>query len=814
MIMTKSPVPHLIAALFAIAGTHKLNAAEPSMPFPDEAILSFMKSNGVPELTFQPGARLQRDLDAAWMKWNHRVIIDPVVARLKMDDKTREAAAQTLAEGIRQYRKTEDKDLDTDAKDVMNQCETLIKAGVDEPLVHWVYSVAVHSVTQDTRATRDAFSKAWKHKNFVKQPAALRAMIISSVGALKEGSKFSWRDVPKDGEVVTALLESLKDGSYRSDEEEIMDRNLWPAFNETRVSNGEATVREICDLPTNPAWLKLMCNGRYASAKAWLARGHSYASGVTKEGWKSFEEYRAIAVDHYQKAWKLNPERPVAARELLGITLTGGDTGAGPLTWLQRVQAAQFDSLSAFRSVMNGMLPRWGGTHEQMLAFGMACVMTKRFDTNVPYFFFDALDDVVKDIGEWRYVCRQPLVAQTTIALSKQRLQDAPNDDVRHHLQTMLGVYAWLCGDFKLATETLAKVPEPFDPDVRKSLTNFKGWNEEVIRGESIIFATGLKSQWDDAGKALAGKNVDVALKLYREITAKVDGVAAKLAKSRVSMIEFDQDFAKGEWMPLKVDPSLTGWQIQKGNWEGTADGSLVNRGAGNSAFIFHHGHVGLDFQMRGEFETTRSGLGIVIGYDTRSDGKEQWLTCVFDRDRLRVLDHYYSSGLENLKYGEQKKVSFLITCKQGKLSVEMNGRELLHEVQTLGYYAPHDPLSLGENGHVGFAHPQLDKGSVTKLLHAEVRMLPADFKSEHPMKPFHFEDTEWKRNDTTMRFASDGKWTQAKGAAQTLGRWFSIGDRSIGVTDPKKEVQSFHLSDTENELVRANGDKWQRVQK
>lgn len=723
--------------IFTLVG---LTASAPcAVELPEAEMRAYIEKNEMPQLQARPGARLQRDYESQWLKWFGRSIAMPFSARLstnqKIDGGTRERALQLVHKGIMYVRRSPQRDPAFSADVMEAECAAVIKAGVDDPLIHWLHGLAIYGSSQDFPGFEAAYKKAARHPQFKAMPAAQRLLTMEGCERIAAESRRNTTAMPRGEEIIKAAWESLQESSYQPDEDEILDENLWPVFRETVQAKDEPLVQKICAVSTLSPWASQMLMGRYLETKAWLSRGHGFAGEVKPEGWVGFEESRVKGIECFKEAWKLRPERPSAARQLLSITMTGGNTGEKPQVWLQRVQEAQFDHLSSFRALMNGLLPRWGGSHQLMLAFGLSCAATKRFDTEVPYFFLEVLRDLARDGADWRKVCSHPMVAQVAVALCKQRVQDAPTPAMKEEALMLLGAFAWICGDYTAAADALALVDKKFTRSVVVQILPFQGWNEQIIRAESAIFAVGYQEQWQAAERAMAEKDLATAEDGYRTIRAQLQGVGgADLADSRLAAIKFERSLAAGGWVPLSVDPSLAGWQNQKGDWTGTADGQLVNRGLGASAFIFHLGRVGTEFQMRGEFTAGKSGMGVLIGHGDNEEGTEQWVTCVMKNEEAYFLDRFFKGGLENRKFKATpppSPTSFLITCHDGKVSFEVSGQKVFTESVPSAYHGSHPPLPLTPDGHVGFCMSMFDKDTLSTILKCEVRQLPPDFKPE-----------------------------------------------------------------------------------
>lgn len=703
-----------------------ISAAAPD--WPADEIATFLQKHGMRPLESKPGTKLQWDADAQWLAWFRRVILTPFQERWGKDDALVRKASHLLEQGALQMQASLVMDKQLTPAALAKGCAELIQAGVDDPLMHWAHSHAIYISSQNAPASTDAYNKARRHRDFARLPASSRYWVLSGISRLHAQMHPTRQPTPSGAELIQAADAALREeGAFTAGEEDILDERLWPVFRETNLRGNEEKVRAMGGLGTLSEWTRQMLTGRLHEAQAWLARGHSFANGVKPEGWQGFEQHREHAVAAFKKAWDLRHDTPVAARELLGITMTGGSTGEKADVWLHRALGAQFDHLSTCRSLMNGLLPRWGGSHDQMLAFGLACAATRRFDTPLPYFFFDALADVVRDGGEWWVVCRQPLISRVTMALCRQRVADAVTPEEKQDALALQGCYGWLCGDYAAAQEALAQNEARFSRRVVVNFLGFQGINESLVRGESAIFTTDLARIWQQAHQDLLARKWEPAIKAFETVRDRLKGAGSRFAASWLQTAQLEKQLESGDWVTLPLTPDRDGWQVQKGDWSVGADGALTNRGKGTSAFIFHHARLGPDVEIRGEFTAGKSGLGVFLGHGYQNGSKERWLTCLMKRDQAYFLDRYYSSGTEKRKIPklpEGKPIRFEIACRDGKITWKVNDQIAYEDVTPVDYNAPHAPLPLVQDGHIGFCHSQFDEGHLATVRKVEVRRL------------------------------------------------------------------------------------------
>jgi hypothetical protein len=213
-------------------------------------------------------------------------------------------------------------------------------------------------------------------------------------------------------------------------------------------------------------WLTKVLEGSTEIAKAWQLRGEGVASTVTKEGWKGFAEHLANARVALTDAWKINPSYPEAPAGMITIATTGHTIhGEGERIWFERTIAAQLDYLPAYGIFMQAIWPRWGGSLSAMYNFGVACLNTKRFDTEVPLFYLIALRDIafMMPNDAWRLPFRLPEVAQNMDVLFNGLLAEPSRVQDRDRLVTQKALVKAWCGNYDEAKSLLESVDQEVD---------------------------------------------------------------------------------------------------------------------------------------------------------------------------------------------------------------------------------------------------------------------------------------------------------------------------------------------------------------
>jgi hypothetical protein len=168
----------------------------------------------------------------------------------------------------------------------------------------------------------------------------------------------------------------------------------------------EAVSQALAAQPGADPWLQDMLAGENAITAAWKARGNGWASSVSEEGWQGFADGLVKARQHLTKAWKLHPHYPEAPTRMIQVVM-GEDDSSGETVrlWFDRAVSGQLDYMPAYDQLVWALLPRWGGSLEEVYDFGVECLATKRFDTDVPLRYYNAVWQLANregDIAIWR----------------------------------------------------------------------------------------------------------------------------------------------------------------------------------------------------------------------------------------------------------------------------------------------------------------------------------------------------------------------------------------------------------------------------
>lgn len=704
-----------------------------SLALMEISVLSqFIKDRSdLPELAQAAGSRLAVDYEKKWLSWCERVCVQPFAARPGGSAEVKEQAVKVVRRGIPLLRNHAERDFSYSSANLASECAELIKQGVDDPLIYWLQCWAIHDSTRDFPACAAAFKRGYNHQLAQTILPAVRYLLIVTFEDIRRDAGQKGDDRTYDRPLMECAKLSLLDGSYLEEDEEILAENLVPLFYEEVFTTDEKKVAEICGTPLKSKYAQLMLKGAFELRKGRLGQGSATDPFDGSVGVQHMKQ----AVEKFRAAWELKPQYPQPATNMLDISIVAGkEVEEESAEWFNRALTAQFDYLPAYKAWLNGLLPRWGGSHEKMLDFGIMCARTHRYDTQVPYYFFKILGDVLDDSNLGRKVFKDVIVKETAMALSEQKVKDARNEVQRENALSMLGIHAWACEEYARATEVLKSQPKRFNRPAIIVMLPFKT-NERDIRGESELYAHDLKDEWEKAESAWKAKQLEEAARLYEALLTKPGGSENELVASKLASVRFEQEFAKGGWVSLNIEPRLLCWQLDKGNWTATKEGVLTNVGMGDSAFILHNGRIGDDFQMRGVFEIkgarAEAGMGVMLGYG-RDEESARWVSCVhqFERigSRVEMLDGKFDSTVDDALLGDGVgRFEFEITCHDGRITYAVNGCKVYSDCAAYDTLEPFPPLKRMRDGRVGLGHLLCPSGATTSLMKAEVRRLPDD---------------------------------------------------------------------------------------
>ena len=317
-----------------------------------------------------------------------------------------------------------------------------------------------------------------------------------------------------------------------------------------------------------PPWIREMGLGLGELKIAWQARGTGVASTVSENGWREYRARQQSGAQHLLKADEINPHYPESSFQMMSIALDG-DTEKPIEWWFRETVERQFDYYQAYDMQMKSLMPRWGGSHEELMEFGRQCYETGRFETNIPYLLIEALKRVIDDRGV-EVLSDQTIYEAADSCLEKyieQFKSEGIEGDPRGRI--VLSKQAVLNSAFG-KHEKAKKLYDELGEDLLVDANREFALNISAIRYRRISSAA-VGTSADAAKKLEALWNEDVAERYdNRQVIDELintgmnnmyyDKYEDEFWEAYSEINQLEKQFERGEWVELKFSEGLTNW--------------------------------------------------------------------------------------------------------------------------------------------------------------------------------------------------------------------------------------------------------------
>jgi len=722
--MRSQKVRVLAAAMLLAAGSLHAQEGVPS----DEALevlrrMALHADTAVPPIKIAASARTFKDIEREYLAWGDRVFVQPALARIAARGEV------PWAEEARSFVKSTVRVLftarDFEAKDFQPQAQELVKTGCDDPAV----LILAAYVNMKCEVNRVFVSNCAELalKKLAADPGIPAVLWYHAHGLMtwvwQEGG-YKTEPGAERLKAIGVISRMASDASFEPAETELFLLNL--ASQEFLLKPHADKVRDLAPKLPLPLWAQQTILGNAELDLAWNARGSGWAAAVTPEGWKGFEEHLTEARTALVRAWKWNPKCPIAATRMITVVMAAkSENGETERLWFDRAIAAQCDYAPAYEAMLWAYRPRWAGSHELMLAFGKACLAIRRFDLRVPSYFTRATKDIASEIGDWRAFYRRPDIARALMDVTEGFFNEPSRAKERPMWQSYLAVNAWMTGDNARAAAELAKIGGPLDPDCLLKLRSH-GVAESEMREDIAVANSPIAADFKEAVALYENKNLAEAEQLFRKIEPSAPEAVHDGLRERLLVIDIERRLATGGWVQLPVDAGLHGWLRRSGDWSGTADGTLVNKGSDAQGDLIHRARVGPDFEMRLKFSVAAKeqccrGCDILFGW--RSGFQEPYNSACYRQagkgsSAARFATTYSKLPWEKKQITYKQSNTLLLHSSGGKLTFTVNGQPAFTDYS-------HENLDFGPpDGRVGVGHARWCRKNVTRITKIEVRRL------------------------------------------------------------------------------------------
>jgi hypothetical protein len=509
------------------------------------------------------GAFLEKDWLAQERQWYVRALLKPATERwagkpwsskaTKLVNEALDLQAQTfLCDGI----------LGTLAKDF----KELLAAAPDDPLLLLLAARACHDEHSDWRESRAQLERLLQSPELTTAERAL-ALRVQIPQLMIQGAEYRY----VRGELVDLMIRATSDGTYLPDEAAVFVRHQIAVLRLVEVTMPSYLTRwqEAIASSSWDVWVKETLIGYGDVELAWLERSDDWASEVKDSQWEGFSRYLKSAREHLEKAWNSRPDRPEAASLMIRVSMGQSDVPNELRLWLDRAVSAQFDYHWAYCAYIWAVRPRWGGSHEEMLAFGRACAETGRFDTGVPMQLFYAVKDIADETNDAFETFGNIDVKPALLAMVKGYLaqEDLP-PIMRQYRLSMSAMTAWLIGEPEWASRCMKGMGTDFQRCTKTSLNELL-LPEARLRGEVTAgtggFGAGIQELVLLPRNAPAETKSALLKKLDQDASLPAD--ARRLIEESKQYDAFLTNLAKGDWVTFIPGQFLTKFLQTGGRW-------------------------------------------------------------------------------------------------------------------------------------------------------------------------------------------------------------------------------------------------------
>ena len=274
-------------------------------------------------------------------------------------------------------------------------------------------------------------------------------------------------------------------------------------------------------------WLREMLSGCTKKVDSWAIRGHGFYNQVPADKMQVFNKGIVEAAQHFKSAHDLHPDWPEAAVEMMSsVRANEGCSDKDEWFWFLQAVKAQFDYLRAYREFSHALVPRWGGSIDQMENFADACLETNRFDTIVPFLYIRTFRDIANEMKNTgcRGAFRQDHVrAKVTGLLDNLEKNTVWTDYDKTCLWTQRMLIADWTGDYATARKLLDSLPCRIDLRYGfRSMTLIdNGWTWDQIAAEITAFTGPHAKALIDAENAALKGDAESAATMFRDVMAK-----------------------------------------------------------------------------------------------------------------------------------------------------------------------------------------------------------------------------------------------------------------------------------------------------
>lgn len=519
----------------------------------------------------------------------------------------------------------------TDRKQCIDRGMALLAKQCTDPIV--VYATArLRDDKRNSQSVIEQYEKAIGGFASTKYPRNYPARVHT----LAAGYWRAWGDEAKEAEAwkhaVRECVAWLRDLRARGVDSRYAYYEIRDFIHSVLSTQAARDVVDQCvaDREIDP-WIAHTLEGVWEIRRAWELRGTEFAPKVTEKQWDGFAEHLSKARAALTAAHELRPDRPEAASEMITVSMgeSNDDHLGNQETWFDLATHAQFDYPLAYHNRLWGLRPRWGGSYEEMFAFGDRCRASDRYDTDVPLQFVWTLNSIAEDSSEHRRVWSDAESYREACGVIGRYLAKAEAAETLSWYRSLQATISWWARDYAAAYEVL----EPTGFDLSSDASTRLNAPSDLVARDILTYGGPAREVYAQMTKAADARDFAKVIELCEAAAERckdkpeaVRNAAASLAQSARAFAEFHA----GDWVQVDLNVNPLAWRLIRGDWRKQLASSVSIQGDGQAFGVGSFPQFG----RRVEIETTFrypgqlrkfEGFGVLVGFDWTTSAKAKW---------------------------------------------------------------------------------------------------------------------------------------------------------------------------------------------
>lgn len=553
-----------------------------------------------------------------------------------------------------------------DAAALAAQGKALVDAGCDDPQVLYAYGTMLHQLERFAEAEavlRRAVSgfEASAHPRIRARLAPRRLLeVCAATGGGKAEERARWQEL-----AVRWTADALADGGIAPGDSRLALVELDKGWDDFYAAKYPAVAAALS--PKADVYVAAMLKGRNA-----------LRLGTAATSLDAVKAQVAAARAAFTEAWKTHPTYPEAPAAMIPLAAAAPLKGETPRQWFDRAVAAQLDfppAYRAYRETLRDRLP-------DLYAFGLECLRTRRFDTDVPLEFLTALrmiDRRSPSRAYWRTAKTYPAMK----ALCDGYAKTGRGGDANWY-RTLLAAAAWYSRRYPEARTLLDALGDNVQPTVFSRVFNAR----YDLAAPEVYAMSGTSAAKIELARALESRKRPEALKIYAALLGKLtDEREKRYVRQRLGELQIAEKLQNGTWIDITPDAGLSGWTVRGGSWGVTKNGLLKGASGRDGLLLVCDRDYGQRVEVRGEIIFLRSqytnfNAAVLLGV---SDTDFISVAAYARENRAVLRRRFDDAGAAALTAPVKDANTFLIAANGSTVTVTLNGMQIVRDTAVPG---------------------------------------------------------------------------------------------------------------------------------